>query len=161
MGLAKALLMSGRIWFNTRVLCVEENPELSARLLGCRGRVSWAPFTPVDDRPDKVRLLAANWNEPNHPYHLVEGHEVVALRWPTDPRAHLRIWLPAMLDLMEAARRSRVRCFGLSYSLDGPALGASSGKFLADYLESLEGLPHCIVAGQDLKEAMEARLAVA
>jgi len=161
MGLAKALLMSGRIWFNTRVLCVEESPDLSLALLGCRGRVSWAPFLGVTEFPEKVRLLAANWEEPNHPYHLVEGQEVVMLSWPADPRVQLRLWLAAAMDLMEAARRSRVRCFGLSYRLDGHALGASSGKFLADYLESLEGLPRCVVVEQDLKEAMEARLAVA
>ncbi len=153
----KALLVSARIWFNTRVLCCEESPELAASLVAAKARVSYAPMLDPLEGPWKLRT--GDWANPDYPFALVEGNEVVLLRWPAGPHhpEQVRWWLTAFLHLAESARRSRVRALGLQTSAGAESLLLHSGRFLQEYLGQLS-VP--VFFSQDnLMAAVEAGLA--
>lgn len=129
--------MSARIWFNTRVLCCEESPLLAASLVAAKARVSFAPLAgPVDGA---WRLRTGDWANPDYPFALVEGHEVVLLRWPAGPHPAeaVRWWLTAFLHLAESSRRSRVRALGLQIPDQADPLLLHSGRFLQVYFQQL------------------------
>lgn len=149
--------MSARIWFNTRVLCCEETPELAAALTAAKARVSWAPLGVPTEGSWKLRL--GDWANPDYPYALVEGHEVVVLRWPQGPCApeQVRWWLSGFLHVAESARRSRVRALGFQFSEQSPPLLLHSGRFLQEYLREL-ALPSYCTDG-DVLTQMERGLA--
>lgn len=129
--------MSARIWFNTRVLCCEESPGLAASLVAAKARVSYAPLLSPQEGP--WRLRTGDWANPDYPFALVEGHEVVLLRWPAGPNSpeDVRWWLTAFLHLAESARRSRVRALGLQTHLQADSLLLHSGRFLQEYFRQL------------------------
>lgn len=136
MAIRKALLVS-RIWFNTRVLSCEESPELAASLVAAKARVSYAPMVhPIEGA---WKLRTGDWANPDYPFALVEGHEVVLLRWPAGPHhpEQVRWWVTAFLHLAESARRSRVRALGLQTSPSAEPLLLHSGRFLQEYMSQL------------------------
>ena len=146
--------MTARIWFNTRVLCCEESPELAAALVAAKARVTWAPLgAPTEG---SWRLRTGDWANPDYPFALVEGHEVVLLRWPqnSQPCEQVRWWLTGFLHLCESARRSKVRALGLQFCESADPLLLHSGRFLAEYVKQ-SGLT-VIVAQSDLLGAVEA-----
>lgn len=129
------------IWFNARVLVLEEAPLLLTELRKARARVSWAPLTPQHEQVNRCRILTGDWADPDFPYRLVEGHEVVLLRWPEGPEVHseqVRWWLTAAMHLAESARRSRLRVFGFCGGKKAPPLLSSAAEFLRNYLPALE-----------------------
>jgi hypothetical protein len=127
--------MTARIWFNTRVLCCEESPELAKALLTAKARVTWAPLGPPQE--GAWRLRTGDWANPDYPFALVEGHEVVLLRWPqtAHPAEQVRWWLTGFLHLCESARRSKVRALGLQVCEASDPLLLHSGRFLAEYVK--------------------------
>ncbi|MBX3166330.1 MAG: hypothetical protein KF760_02915 [Candidatus Eremiobacteraeota bacterium] len=129
--------MSARIWFNTRVLCCEEDPVLAASLTAAKARVTFAPLIGAEEGAWKVRT--GDWANPDYPFALVEGHEVVLLRWPAGPHPAERVrwWLSACLYLAESARRSRVRALGLQTCPQAEPLLLHSGRFLEEYFRQL------------------------
>ena len=149
--------MSARIWFNTRVLCCEETPELAATLTAAKARVTWAPLGVAVEGPWRLRL--GDWANPDYPYALVEGHEVVVLRWPQGPSMpeQVRWWLSGFLHVAESARRSRVRALGFQFSSESQPLLLHSGHFLQEYLREL-ALP-CYCGQGDMLAQMERGLA--
>ncbi|MFN8607427.1 MAG: hypothetical protein U0931_07840 [Vulcanimicrobiota bacterium] len=149
--------MPPRIWFNTRVLCCEETPELAADLVGAKARVTWAPLGPAAEGP--WRLRTGDWANPDYPFALVEGHELVLLRWPhlTRPAEEVRWWLSGLMHLCVSARRSKVRALGFQYSQQADPLLLHSGRFLAEYFVQ-SGLT-VFVCQSDLKRVVEAGLA--
>jgi hypothetical protein len=154
--------MSGRIWFNARVLCCEESPDLATYLHNAKARVSWAPLLSDSQPNGSIRALAGDWADPDYPYRLVEGHEVVLLRWPDRPQApeSVRWWLSAAMHLGQSARRSRVKAFGFAFSPDSPPLLRHSGQFLAEYLATLELSALVVSLSDSLLTGMETRLAI-
>ena len=133
--------MAARSWFNTRVLCCEETPELAAILTAAKARVSWAPLgVAAATQTGRWKLRQGDWANPDYPYALVEGHEVVVLRWPEGPCAaeQVRWWVSGFLHLAESARRSRVRALGFQFSCASQPLLLHSGRFLEEYLRQLE-----------------------
>jgi hypothetical protein len=134
----KALLVSARIWFNTRVLCCEESPELAAALVAAKARVTFAPLR--GEPPEGAwKVRSGDWANPDYPFALVEGHEVVLLRWPSEPRPaeEVRWWVSAALHLAESARRSRVRALGFQAPLEADPLLLHAGRFLQTYFQQL------------------------
>jgi len=148
------------IWFNARVLCCEESPQWTAALQSARARVSWAPLGPA--QAGNWRVLEGDWADPDYPYRVVEGHEVVLLRWPSQPCSseQVRWWLSGAMHLAQSARRSRLRAFGFAYAPEAPPLLLTSGQFLSHYLESLE-MRVCLGQPHNLLQAVEASLALA
>jgi len=132
--------MDRSLWFNARVLCCEADPQGSLWFKQRRARVSWAPLQPAAQGPAGLRRIDGDWADPDFPYRAVEGHEVLLLRWPTQPAPaeQVRWWVSAAMHLGESARRSRVRALGLGLSPDSPPLLATSAAFLAEYLGQLE-----------------------
>ena len=121
--------MSASIWFNARVLCLEEEPYLSATLKEAKARLKR-----VEWRTD------LDWANPDLPYAMVEGHDVVLLEWPREAAApeHIRWWLSACLHLFESARRSRVKALGLVAPAQAEDCLGAAGVFLRHYLLSLQ-----------------------
>ena len=134
----KALLVSARIWFNTRVLCCEESPELAATLVAAKARVTFAPLL-GQGVEGGWKLRTGDWANPDFPFALVEGHEVVLLRWPAGPQPpeEIRWWLTGFLHLAESARRSRIRALGLQTHPQAQELLLHSGRFLETYFRQL------------------------
>lgn len=149
--------MTARIWFNTRVLCCEESPEMAAALVAAKARVTWAPLGSAQEGP--WRLRTGDWANPDYPFALVEGHEVVLLRWPQNPQPseQVRWWLTGFLHLCESARRSKVRALGLQVGESADPLLLHSGRFLAEYLKQ-SGLS-VFIAATELIVAVEAGFA--
>lgn len=149
--------MSARIWFNTRVLCCEEGPVLAASLVAAKARVTYAPLVGAQEGGWKLRT--GDWANPDYPFALVEGHEVVLLRWPAGPQPAERVrwWLTACLHLAESSRRSRVRALGLQFNAQAEPLLLHSGRFLEEYFRQLS-LP-VFFSQENLVAAVEAGLA--
>ena len=148
--------MSARIWFNTRVLCCEATPELAAQLTAAKARVSWAPLgVPAECSQVGWKLRQGDWANPDYPYALVEGHEVVVLRWPEGPCApeQVRWWVSGFMHVAESARRSRVRALGFQFSSVSQPLLLHSARFLEEYLREL-ALP-CYCGQSDVLAQME------
>lgn len=129
--------MSSRIWFNTRVVCCEETPELVSALIAAKARVTYAPL--LEPLEGAWKLRTGDWANPDYPFALVEGHDVVMLRWPKGPHhpEQVRWWLTAFLHLAESARRSRVRALALQTSAQADPLLLHSGHFLQEYFRQL------------------------
>lgn len=119
------------------MLCCEETPELAASLVAAKARVSYAPWLSPAEGAWKLRT--GDWANPDYPFALVEGHEVVLLRWPAGPQPaeQVRWWLAACLHLAESARRSRVRALGLQTDARAEPLLLHSGRFLEEYFRQL------------------------
>lgn len=164
MGLRKALFMAGRIWFNARVLCCEQQPEMCRSLVAARARTTWAPLGDGPDQQGRWRTLRGNWADPDYPYRLVEGHEVVLVLFPHQPGPpeNVRSWVCGMLHLFESARRSRVRALGFAYALEQSGLELRACQFLEEFLLT-QNLPtfvnHQAPLGQGLLATVEAALA--
>lgn len=119
------------------MLCCEETPDLAASLVAAKARVSYAPL--VGPQEGAWKLRTGDWAHPDYPFALVEGHEVVLLRWPAGPQPAERVrwWLAACLHLAESARRSRVRALGLQTDPQAEPLLLHSGRFLEEYFRQL------------------------
>ncbi len=132
--------MGRSLWFNSRVLCCEADPEVSLWFKQQRARVSWAPLEMAAQGPATLRRIDGDWADPDFPYRAVEGHEVILLRWPGQPAPaeQVRWWVSAAMHLGESARRSRVRALGLGLCPEASPLLATSGAFLAEYFARLE-----------------------
>lgn len=150
--------MSPRIWFNTRVLCCEESPELATRLAADKARVTWAPLASAAEE-GPWRLRTGDWANPDYPFALVEGHEVVLWRWPEQPRPAEEVrWLVSgFMHLCVSARRSKVVALGFQHGNSTDPLWLHSGRFLGEYLTRAG--PPALVCADDLLRAMEAGFA--
>lgn len=152
--------MSECIWLNARVLCCEESPQLATSLQAAKARVSWAPL--ASGEPGPWRLLTGDWADPDFPYRLVEGNEVVLLRWPDQarPGEMVRWWVSAALHLCHSARRSKLRAFGFGYSQEAPPLLLRSAQFLEEYLATLDMTTFVSRQSGLLQQTVEAGLAL-
>ncbi|MBS2038535.1 hypothetical protein JST97_26380 [bacterium] len=149
--------MTARIWFNTRVLCCEESPELATRLVAAKARVTWAPLAAPVEGP--WRLRTGDWANPDYPFALVEGNELVLLRWPQEarPAEEVRWLLTGFMHLCVSARRSKVRALGFQFPETADPLLLHSGRFLAEYVGQA-GIPG-FVCQAGLVELLEAEFA--
>lgn len=142
--------MSSRIWFNARVLCCEAEPVLQTRLKEARARVRLAPWSGENQ----------DWSNPDYPFALVEGHDVVLVRWPSQGMPEqVRWWVGGTLSLIESARRYRVKALGFQLDPAGSPLLVRAGEFLEQYLKEC-ALPTLVTRG-DLLAELEQHFALA
>ena len=158
--------MCEQIWFNTRVLCCEEKPELASSLQAARARVRWAPWSGLADaepqRAGRWRTATGDWANPDYPYSLTEGNEIVLIRWPdqNSPAERVRWWLCGVMHLCESARRSRVRLLALGFDPEAPPLLLRAALFLEEYLSTLDLNSLVCKSPQLLKKQVEEHLAL-
>ncbi len=120
---------------------------------------------PLKDVKARVRSVAwrgaLDWANPDLPYTLVEGHEVVLVHWPTQSAApeEVRWWVSACLHLFESARRSRVKALGFCLAEGGDGLLAAAGQFLATYVGQLEATTFVAADTDSLLQEIEAHYA--